>query len=471
MKKLMALQFLASQAWALPPTMLADMQAIAMREVAAGRWEALTAQDGESLKAAPIVEVRDGVALIKVRGVVSRYASWMHDICGGTSTEALAKALLASIEDAKVRAVVLWIDSPGGQVNGLNELAEMIYAARGRKKIVAYVGGQACSAAYWMASACSEVVIDATAELGSVGTVAGFRILPPVDGEQRIEIVSSNAPNKRLDPTSEEGQAAVQIIVDDLETVFIDATARNMGVTRDKVLADFGRGGTFIGAKAVKQGMAHRLGSLEGLIAELSGRALPRTVSTTKAHAAANTNQGANPMPLTIAEGATAAAVAEALKAQHPEAYAAIAATGSADKETAVEAARKEAHAAGKLEGYAEGHAAETKRVAEVFAVSLPGHEKLIQALAVDGKTTGGEAAAQIIAAEKKGGAEYLESAAETEANKVKGAPASDGGKSTIDPKALAAEATALVSAEAAKGNKISYSAAVRMIQGKGGKS
>lgn len=171
-------------------------------------------------------------------------------------------------------------------------------------------------------------------------------------------------------------------------------------------------------------------------------------------------------MPLTIAEGATAAAVAEALKAQHPEAFATIAATGSVDKEAAVAAARLEGIAAGRLEGYAEGHAAETARVAEVFAVTLPGHEKLIQALALDGKTTGGEAAAQIIAAEKKGGADYLEGADKTEANKVKGGPEAQGGKSAVDPRALAVEARALVDAEAAKGNKITISAAVRMIQG-----
>lgn len=466
MKKLMALQFLASQAWALPPTMLADMEAIARRELKAGSLDALATQDGEGLKSAPAVELRDGVALIKVRGVVSRYASWMHDICGGTSTEALAKSLSASIEDPKVRAVVLWIDSPGGQVNGLNEMAELIYEARGRKKIVAYVGGQACSAAYWMASACAEVVIDATAELGSVGTVAGFRILPPVEGEQRIEIVSSNAPNKRLDPTSEGGQAAVQTIVDDLETVFIDAVTRNMGVGRDKVLADFGRGGTFIGAKAVKQGMAHRLGSLEGLIAELSGRQSSRPNQPPKASSAVKTNVGANHMPLTIAEGATATAVADALKAQHPDAFAAIAATGATDMATAVEAARVTGHAAGKAEGETAGRTAETQRVSAVFANSLPGHEKLIQALALDGQTSGPEAAAQIIAAEKKGGSDYLTNAANTEANKINGGAEHQGGKGTVDPKTLAAEARALVDAEATKGNKITISAAVRMIQG-----
>lgn len=171
-------------------------------------------------------------------------------------------------------------------------------------------------------------------------------------------------------------------------------------------------------------------------------------------------------MPLTITDGATATAVAAALQAQHPEAYAAIAATGGTDKAAAVEAARKEAHAAGRQEGMAEGIATETQRVASVFAVSLPGHEKLIQALALDGKTTGGEAAAQIIAAEKKGGADYLKGAGETEANKIQGGQESQTGKRSVDARALAAEARALVDAEAAKGNKMTISAAVRMIQG-----
>ncbi|HHG4777650.1 TPA: S49 family peptidase [Pseudomonas aeruginosa] len=465
MKKLMALQFLASQVWALRPGLLADMEAIARRELVAGRLDALTERDGDPLAAAPAVEVRDGVALVKVRGVISRYASWLDAICGGTSTEALAKAVTAAVDDPGVRAVVLWIDSPGGQVNGLHELAGMVYQARGRKRIVAYVGGDACSAAYWLASACSEVVIDATSAVGSIGTVASFRLLPVAEGEQRFEIVSSNAPNKRLDPATEAGKDAVQTIVDDLEAVFIDDVARNMAVTRDKVLADFGRGGMFIGAKAIEQGMAHRLGSLEGLVAELSGRAPRRPVSTNKAPVAATTNQGEN-MPLTIAAGATAAAVAEALKTQHPDAYAAIAATGGADKEAAVAAARLEGLEAGRKEGAA----AETKRVAEVFAQALPGHEALIQTLALDGKTTAGEAAAQIIAAEKKGAGDYLAAARQSPANDVKGAPEAPSGKATVDPKALAAEAAALVATEAAKGNKITVSAAVRQLQAQGGK-
>ena len=171
-------------------------------------------------------------------------------------------------------------------------------------------------------------------------------------------------------------------------------------------------------------------------------------------------------MPLTITAGATAAAVAAALQAQHPDAFAVIAATGQTDLTSAVEAARVAAHAAGKIEGETAGRTAETARVAAVFANSLPGHEKLIQTLALDGSTSGPEAAAQIIAAEKKGGADYLKNAADTEANKVNGAPSEHDGKPSLDPKALAAEASALVASEAAAGRKMSVSAAVRQIQG-----
>jgi hypothetical protein len=159
---------------------------------------------------------------------------------------------------------------------------------------------------------------------------------------------------------------------------------------------------------------------------------------------------------LTITEGASATAVVDALKAQHPEAFGLIAATGAAGQEAAVTAAR--------LEGEAAGRTAETARVKAVFANSLPGHETLIQALALDGQTSGDQAASQIVAAERQGGAAYLEGAANSEANAVKGAPDASAGKKTIDPKTLAAEARALVNAEAAKGNKITVSAAARMI-------
>ncbi|NYZ70151.1 ATP-dependent Clp protease proteolytic subunit [Endozoicomonas sp. SM1973] len=144
-----ALQYLASQPWALETKTLAVMKDIAARE-----WqitEAVAKQLGE--RTGPNSTKRDDVTLININGVISRYASLFHAACGGASVETLAKAFNQALNDPDTKSIILTIDSPGGQVNGINELGEMIHAARGKKPIVAYVGGMGCSAAYWLATA------------------------------------------------------------------------------------------------------------------------------------------------------------------------------------------------------------------------------------------------------------------------------------------------------------------------------
>ncbi|KEZ65412.1 hypothetical protein C5I_0136090, partial [Pseudomonas syringae pv. syringae FF5] len=111
--------------------------------------------------------VRNGVAIIPVVGPVFRYANLFTEISGATSTQVLATDLQSALDDPSIKSIILNIDSPGGVAAGINELADQIHAGRARKRIVAYVGGTGASAAYWLASAASEIVIDETALLGS----------------------------------------------------------------------------------------------------------------------------------------------------------------------------------------------------------------------------------------------------------------------------------------------------------------
>lgn len=291
MKKSFALNYLTSQVWAVSSQVLCQMASIAARDVTdidkelldALSHQAVAGREGRAIT--PRMEVREGgVAVISVVGVISRYASMFDDICGGVSTSALGKEFTRAVDDPNITAIVMTFDSPGGDANGIHELGEMIYNARGKKPIKAYVGGTGASAIYWLASACDEVVIDATARLGSVGVVmSAERIRRSEDDPERIEIVSSQSPNKRLDVFSDAGKEAAQNEVNQLADVFIDRVARNMNVTRDTVLNDFGQGGTLLGQSAVEKGMAHRLGSLETLISELNQGTNTMTKSTTKA--------------------------------------------------------------------------------------------------------------------------------------------------------------------------------------------
>jgi ClpP class serine protease len=97
--------------------------------------EALEAKLGRPVNADGNMTVRDGVATIPVRGPLFRYANLFTMISGATSYETLATDLQQAIDDPKVRGIILMIDSPGGEVNGSAELANMIFDARGKKTL------------------------------------------------------------------------------------------------------------------------------------------------------------------------------------------------------------------------------------------------------------------------------------------------------------------------------------------------
>jgi ClpP class serine protease len=81
-------------------------------------------------------------------------------------------------------------------------------------------------------------------------------VQPDQSGVIDIEIVSSNAPNKRPDPQSEDGLAQIRSMLDELEGEFILDVARGRGVTSARVKSDFGRGGVLVGRSSVSAGMA-----------------------------------------------------------------------------------------------------------------------------------------------------------------------------------------------------------------------
>jgi signal peptide peptidase SppA len=267
-----AFRLASSQPWAIEPDALRTVLQVAART---GDPVALSTRLGRPLDNARNVEVRGDVALIPIRGPIFRHAGLFTEVSGATATGTLARDFQTALDNPAVRTIVFDIDSPGGEVTGIHELANQILAARGRKAIKAYIGGIGASAAYWIASAASEVIVAETAMVGSIGVVSSYvdtRERDAKNGIRQIDIVSSASPDKRLDPTSDAGRAALQRVVDSLGDVFVNSVARNRGVSAKKVIADFGRGFVMTGAYAVKAGMVDGLGSLEGVIAGKAAR-------------------------------------------------------------------------------------------------------------------------------------------------------------------------------------------------------
>lgn len=246
-----------------------------IREDRETRPSALAAQAGRPLDGARSARVRDGVAIIEVNGPIVRRADMFSDISGATSVEWLARDFAAAQRDTLVDAIMLAIDSPGGEITGINEFARMIFDARGNKPVWAYVGGLGASAGYWIASAAEQIIIDDTAALGSIGVVMAVPD-PAKRTSKEIEIVSSQSPNKRPDVTTERGRQLIQTIVDDSAAVFIDAVARQRKASTETVVRDFGQGGVMVGKVAVVAGLADRLGSFEATLADIRQAAIKR---------------------------------------------------------------------------------------------------------------------------------------------------------------------------------------------------
>ena len=260
--------------WAITETALHTILEVAARENEAP--EAVAAKLGRQLQNSYNATERDGVAIIPVTGPLFRYANIFTAISGASSYELIARDFMSALENPQISSIILDIDSPGGEVNGVSELASMIFDARRTKPIIAYASGDAASGAYWIASAADEIVVSETSALGSIGVVGIYRGKSAKESAETVEIVSSQSPHKRLDPMSDDGRAKLQTRIDAMADVFVSTIAHNRSVTPDHVLEHYGGGDVMIGANAVNAGLADRIGSLERLITELSS---PKTQS------------------------------------------------------------------------------------------------------------------------------------------------------------------------------------------------
>lgn len=201
----------------------------------------------------------DNVAVIGIRGVIGKRLSMMEAACGGVDIEAVERAFDMANADSNISRIVLHIDSPGGTVTGVPELAEKIYSKK-RKPVMAFSDTKVASAAYYLASAADEIVVTPTAIVGSIGVVLQVRETlnaEAADGRTRLRVFRSGADKAAgVDgPISPEQAAAFQAQVDKLGAMFrADVTKARPSVTAESMT-----GMTWFGEEAVGRHLADRM--------------------------------------------------------------------------------------------------------------------------------------------------------------------------------------------------------------------
>ena len=268
---------------------------------------------GRSATSGGMAAVDDGVAIIPVIGSLVNRGAWIGARSGLTSYEGIAAQIRDARADRKVKAILLDIDSPGGEATGMFALASAIREAAAEKPVVAVVNDMAASAAYGIASQATEIVVSPTSVVGSIGVV-----LTHLDrsGELQAKGVRPTliyAGRHKVDgnpygPLTDAVRADLQSEVVKFYDQFVGLVAQGRGDRLTETSARATEARTFLGQEAIDMGLADRMASFDAVLASLQ--------TSTRGPAGAGTKGGrkmadnSNPAPGISQEAHTAAVAA-----------------------------------------------------------------------------------------------------------------------------------------------------------------
>ena len=261
-----------AQIAAVDPVVAIELAAIEHLDAIEAREAALAAV------AATVAAQPSKIALIGVYGGLTPRGSWY-----GSSLSAIAAGAARAASDPDVLGAIVDIDSPGGTGSGTMEAAAAIADLASKKPCVACVNTLAASAAYWIASQCSEIVISPSGDVGSIGAMVMHQDVSgwlEQLGVKMTLIRSEQSPMKNeahpFAPLSDDARSFLQSRANSAGSDFVKAVAGGRKVSQTKVREEFGQGRVFGAREAVARGMADRVGTLDQVIAGMMPQAPAR---------------------------------------------------------------------------------------------------------------------------------------------------------------------------------------------------
>lgn len=262
--------------WAILPGKLAVIQSLLHLRAQGHRLtaEEVGAQLAAGGRGGEAAMGRGSVAVLPLVGTIIPRGDLLLESSGAMSVQRFGSSFRQALADTAVGHIVLDVDSPGGQVGGVAELAAEIFRARGQKRIVAVANHLAASGAYWIASAADEVVISPSGEVGSIGVLAMHEDMSQLLESTGVKINLITAGKYKgegspFEVLGDDARAAIQARVDEYYAMFTGDVARHRGVTRAEVVNGFGQGRVVGASMAVALGMADRVGTLAETVQRL----------------------------------------------------------------------------------------------------------------------------------------------------------------------------------------------------------
>jgi signal peptide peptidase SppA len=267
-----------AEPWALMPERMAAYAAVLARKFALPA-AGLTHEPDDNAPSAGPRQSRGGgsrsgsIAVIPVYGMIVQRASQI-DICeGGTSTQQISSMLADANADDTVAQILLDIDSPGGSVYGVQELAAEIMQSK--KPVIAVANSLAASAAYWIGCAANEFYVTPGGEVGSIGVWMAHQDWSKALEEAGVNTTMISAGKFKVEgnpyqPLDADARAFMQSRVDDYYSAFTKGVSKGRKVGIDAVRNGMGQGRVLGADQALSEKMVDGIMTFDQVVAKMS---------------------------------------------------------------------------------------------------------------------------------------------------------------------------------------------------------
>lgn len=217
------------------------------------------------------VKVSHGIALIPVMGTLVRRSSYLSSACGMSSYQRIETMVEAAFSDPSVSAVLLDIDSGGGEAGGVFDTARRLrqLSKQHQKPLWAIANEGAMSAAYAIACAADQLFVTSTAEVGSIGVVACHLDQSTADRNDGLAYTYLFAGDRKVDgnphqPLTNDARVSIQSDIDQLYAQFVQLVASFRGISEPALIDT--QANIYRGAHAVALGLADGVATLSEVL-------------------------------------------------------------------------------------------------------------------------------------------------------------------------------------------------------------
>lgn len=252
------------------------------------------------------VRIVGETAIVPIYGTITQRANLFTRVSGGTSTQVLEATLKRMEVDDRIKTIVLDIDSPGGTVPGVANVAAVLRRIRENKNVIAVANETMASGAYWIGSAANKIYLGSpTADVGSIGVYSVIQDSSKALEDKGIKLhlvkrgeFKGGGADGKID---EKVLSELQRRIDSTYNQFVKEISLNRNITMDEA-QDMATGQMHAGQAAVEAGFADGIKTLDEVIAEINDVTELRSMIVAKEKELAESVAEVNNMALEITE-------------------------------------------------------------------------------------------------------------------------------------------------------------------------